>query len=358
MAKVVKSIRLKLHLISRNVGNYLGVFAVIFILMLQYSCKNDIEVFTEYKEQAVVYGLLDLGMQTQYLKIGKTFLNPNISAHEIAQIKDSLYFEDATIKLIEEQTGKEIIFFPTDSILKDSGFFQNSSNVIYSSNEIINPKYSYRLWIKDNKTGYTATGKTIIVNNPVINYPVSFSNPFWSVSPKLNINLRFVNGLNAKTQDAYFEFWVAEFPESDTSQSVIKKISWRFASNIINEGGPPYSPSNRVAVVPGIGFFDFFLGNMDNGVFNTNPNYQRKIVKTDFVLISASQDLADFVEASTPSIGIVQKQTDYSNVSNALGLFSSRNTIRISDITLDPASIEFFNSPQYPQYAILRLIQK
>ncbi|MBX2986026.1 MAG: hypothetical protein LC109_05590 [Bacteroidia bacterium] len=357
MAKVVKSITLSLNLISKIVGKCFGVIIILFVTFSQQSCNNEIDVFTEYKEQAVVYGLLDLSQQTQYLKIGRTFLNPNASAHQVAQIKDSLYFEDATVKLVEEQTGREIIFHPTDSIPKDSGFFQNSSNIIYASHDSIFPKYSYRLWIKDNKTGYSATGRTVIVERPVINYPVSNANPFWSVSPKLNINLRFVNGLHAKSQDAFFEFWVAEFPESDTTQTTIKKITWRFASNIVNESGAPYLPANCITVVPGVGFFDFFLGNMDNGVFNTDPAIQRRIVRTDFILISASQDLSDYVAASTPSIGIVQKQTDYSNIENGLGLFTSRNTSRVSKITIDPASIEFFNSPTYPKYRVLRMIQ-
>lgn len=348
---------LSLNIISRYIERWLIVCLVLIPLVIQQSCKNDIEVFTEYKEQAIVYGLLDLSQETQYLKIQRTFLNPNSTAHEIAQLKDSLYFEDASVKLIEEQTGKEIEFQRIDSIPKDSGFFQNSTNYLYASNVLLDAKYTYRLLIKNNKTGYTATGRTQIVRAPIVNFPVSINNPFFSVSPKLNVNLRFVNGLNAKSQDAYFEFTVAEFPESDTTQTTFKKIQWHFVTNLVNEGGAPYMPGNRATSVPGIGFYDFFLGNMDNGVFNKDKYVQRRIVRTDFVLISASQDLADFVAASTPSIGIVQKQIDFSNVQNGLGIFSSRYTYRVNKVAIDPAIIGYFNSLDYKKYNVLRFIE-
>jgi len=325
--------------------------AVLFGLQ---SCANDIEIFTDYQENAVIYGLLDLQSNTQFIKVGKAFLNPNVSAKVVAQVPDSLYFSEIIVKLIEEQTGREIILNKTDSIPKDTGYFQNQSNVLYATNEKLNLSNTYRLYVNNPSTGYTATARTIMVGTPNVNFPVSNNNRFWSTTPELSIQLRFVNGLNAKSQDATFEFWVEEFPDFDTTQKVVKKLTWRFVRNLRND---QTAPGNRASVTPGVGLYEFFLGNVLNGALNPDPAYQRRIIRTDFVLYSASQDLIDYVDASVPTIGIVQKQVEFSNIDNGIGLFTSRNSFRISNIEIDLATILYFSDNRYPQYHRVRMVQ-
>lgn len=339
---------------KKRVRSSLCVFFVIWALIGLQSCANDIEIFTDYQENAVIYGLLDLQSNTQYIKVGKAFLNPNTSAKDVAQISDSLYYEDIIVKLIEEQTGREILLNKIDSIPKDTGYFQNQSNILYATNENLVPANSYRLFVQNPASGYTASARTNIVGTPNVNFPVSNGNKFWSTTPELSIQLRFVNGANAKSQDAFFEFWVEEFPDFDTTQKVVKKLSWRFVTNLRND---QTTPKNRASVTPGVGLYEFFLGNVLNGVLNPDSAYQRRIIRTDFVLYSASQDLIDYVDASVPSIGIVQKQVEFSNIENGIGLFTSRNTFRISNITLDPATILFFSDNRYPKYNRVRLVE-
>lgn len=349
--KVSKSNPLKMNKNLKGRKYYLVLASIISILGLG-SCANDIDIFTDYKEQAVVYGLLDLGQPVQYLKVGRTFLNPNATAAQVAQISDSLYFKNVIVKLIDESNNKEIIFNKVDSIPKDSGFFQNKENILFASAEQLNPTSSYRLFIQNTETGYTATGKTLIVGMPMVTFPVSLNNRFWSVAPDMSIQLRFSNGNNAKQQDAYFEFWVEDFDPSNPSSKELKFLRWRFVRNLKNE---TTTPGARVNVSQGSGFYEFFLSNIENGVFNPDSNYIRRIVKTDFVLYSASQDLVDYVDAATPGIGIVQKQTEFSNIDNGMGLFSSRSTLRIPNIIIDSASIDFFNSNRFPQYNVVRM---
>jgi hypothetical protein len=331
---------------------YLAIASLITLIGFG-SCANDIDIFTEYKEQAVIYGLIDLSEPVQYIKVGRTFLNPNATAAQIAQISDSLYFKDVVVKLIEENNGREIILSRVDSIPKDSGYFQNKENILYATAESINPSASYRLFVQNPITGYAASAKTLIVGVPFVSFPVSLNNRYWSVAPELSIQLRFNSGINAKQQDAYFEFWVEEFDVLTPSIKELKHLRWRFVRNLKNE---TTSPGSKVNVSPGAGFYDFFLANLENGIFKSDSNYVRRIVKTDFVLYSASQDLVDYVEASTPGIGIVQKQTEYSNIENGIGLFSSRSTLRIPNVIIDSVSIAFFNSNRYPQYNKVRMV--
>ena len=52
------------------------------------------------------------------------------------------------------------------------------------------------------------------------------------------------------------------------------------------------------------------------------------------MLVSGNQELDNYIQASTPSIGIVQKQSEYTNVSNGVGIFASRNTYYIDQVDL------------------------
>ena len=317
------------------------------------SCRNDIDIFTDKEEQFVIYGLLDISQPVQYIKIGRTFLNPNISAKEIAQIRDSLYFEELIVKLINNQTGEEIFLNKIDSIPKDSGFFQNQVNILYATSEILDNQSVYTLSVTNPKTDLTAIGQTKIVNSPHVSFPISVGHRVMTFDPVYPpIELRCVIGSNAFNHDAHFEFWLEEFSIVDSTQKKVIHLDWKFTSNIKTQKGNP----NISSVTPGLGFYEFFLENYYNGVFNNDTSMRRRIARTDFVLYSASQDLSDFVEASSVGISIIQKQTVYSNIQNGIGLFSSRHTTRISNVKLDELSLHYFNNRYYPKYKVLKIV--
>ena len=62
------------------------------------SCNEKINYIGEFKETAVVYGLLDHADSIHYVKINRAFIGPG-NAIDIAQIPDSNYFSqvDATV---------------------------------------------------------------------------------------------------------------------------------------------------------------------------------------------------------------------------------------------------------------------
>jgi hypothetical protein len=49
--------------------------------------------------------------------------------------------------------------------------------------------------------------------------------------------------------------------------------------------------------------------------------------------------LVDYISVNEPSIGIVQKQADYTNVNNGFGLFASRVQQQILNVPLDKNSL-------------------
>ena len=78
--------------------------ATLFFVLISclWSCSEKIDLIGDFKETAVVYGLLDHSDSLHFIKITRAFIGPG-NALEIAQIADSSYFDvvEATIEEIE-----------------------------------------------------------------------------------------------------------------------------------------------------------------------------------------------------------------------------------------------------------------
>jgi hypothetical protein len=64
--------------------------------------------------------------------------------------------------------------------------------------------------------------------------------------------------------------------------------------------------------------------------------------------------LLDYISVNEPSIGIVQKQAEYSNIDGGLGLFASRCTQTIDRVPIHAASISYM--AKHPTTLPLNLI--
>ena len=74
-----------------------------------------------------------------------------------------------------------------------------------------------------------------------------------------------------------------------------------------------------------------------------DPNVIRVPDSVEYIFTVASEELSNYIEVTNPSNTIVQEKPIYTNISNGIGIFSSRtdNTIfsprklRLSDRTYD-----------------------
>jgi hypothetical protein len=324
-----KNLKIELKKVSFSLRKWI---IVMFIPIFFNGCKNELDVFTNDSEYMVVYGFLDLGRNTQVIRISKVFLNTGQTVEDVANNADSIYYDNLNVVITEFPSQRRIVFNKTDTIPKAQGFFTNDKHVLYVSDEplSLDRNVTYQLSIENPETGYQVKGKTTIVHRPVITNPVSqFSNELTFV-PIGNLQLRFTTYDNAAAFEAYFDFEIIEYPLSDTTQKTSKIITWRFYNETIR------SPSNQQIIkqLPGEGFFQFLASRLqpEEGIL-------RRFGKVKMRHYSGSVDLKDFLEASKPSIGIVQKQTEYTNMENANGVFSSIYSFERDSLYLDELSV-------------------
>ncbi|MFY7944302.1 MAG: hypothetical protein ACOVNZ_06950, partial [Crocinitomicaceae bacterium] len=78
---------------------YISIYFALSLAILT-SCSEEINLSGDFKETAVVYGLLDHSDSLHFIKITRAFIGPG-NALEIAQIPDSSYFENVELTVSE-----------------------------------------------------------------------------------------------------------------------------------------------------------------------------------------------------------------------------------------------------------------
>jgi hypothetical protein len=300
------------------------------------SCSNDLDVLADYEENAAVYALLDPSQSIQFVKINKVFTNPSAKASDVAKIADSLYFDTIAPMLIGLSNGavvQRIPLFKANVLLKNTGTFANSPNYLYATNIQLSNQYQYRLELILPKTGkmVTATTNMVTLRPTSVFNPVTITQRTLSITPLTNIALQFNTENNGKIYDAYFNFMYQEVNVADTNIKTNKVIRWKILRSF--RAMSDKTSEFVTQRIPGLAFYNLLLSEIP-----VNNLVKRRFLPCTFEFIGANILLDNYIAASTPSIGIVQKQTDYTNISGGVGLFGSRNTLLIDNINLVTAT--------------------
>ena len=295
------------------------------------SCENDLDVNAEYKEVIVVYGLLDFGQSKQFVKINKAYLSEANGAISDANIADSLYLDSVEVKLVDE-FGVEYLLTRENSIIKDSGIFTNEVNFLYTTTEQLDPLRTYTLRVKNPITQNEVSATTSMVGLPKVSFPFNRNTFPWIVDSSKTVLFRFTSGVNAVVYDVRLRFWYDEMHVSDTNVKVRNYRDWytiRDKNLRSDKGGV-----NIERGLKGQLLFDL-LG----ATIEADDSLLRRAISVDLEIFGGGVELSNYISVSTPSIGIVQKQSDYFNINNGVGLFSSRNVFRISDVPIHQVTV-------------------
>ena len=119
------------------------------------SCKHDVDMYADYKEVPIVYGVLDANADTNFIKITRAFYAPG-DASQIAMNPDSSNYPgrlDARLtEYLNDQPTREIILDTITIHNKQEGAFYAPDQKLYYTAETLNQnatnkRYKYRLTI-------------------------------------------------------------------------------------------------------------------------------------------------------------------------------------------------------------------
>jgi hypothetical protein len=310
-----------------------------------YACETDFDTTAPYKDITIIYGLLDSKDSMQYIKINKAYLAEN-NVISYAAMEDSNSYPFPLDVWVEEWLNGDSIrsyYFDTTTIYnKEPGQFYNPEQVIYrwqkpeqpfkiqyiieGLNDTIGIEYfwlndqsTYKLNIRNPKTGKSISAETFIVEDFDITRPGFASFIRFVEEPVNPKQFSWENATNSGMYDFELRFNYRElnFGSSDTLDKYIVLVK----QSIHTEPS-----TNELSVY----YWDYnFYAACRNLIPYTDPAKENQVKErytgTVEVIVSAAEtQFSLYMQVYEPSTSIVQEKPNYTNIENGLGIFSSR----------------------------------
>jgi len=304
------------------------------------SCTTDVELYADYKDIPVIYGLLNPTKDTNYVRINRAFSGSNenpINANEVSLIADSCnYPGKLKAYIVEYKQGYGNTYQPTGDTLmldtmtihgKQDGIFYAPDQKVYFTDDKVkftnnsnHSKYKYKLFVfKGNDTISAETGIVGGEDFKIATYSLHFEA---KPSDKLG-KIKFTAADNAVFYDMEFVF---NYHESINGGPMVdKQVSYSCGSRNVEELGSEnslfyYTYGNNVL----FNLLENAIG-ADTVMDANHPNVVRYFDEKPIqIKLSAGADeLYNYIQVNLQT-GFSQTIPDYTNVSGGYGVFSSR----------------------------------
>ena len=330
-----------------------------------WGCSTDVELNAPYKPFTIVFGVLDPGLDTQYVRINKTWLGEGNNL-DYAVIRDSSEYDYdefvATIgkynngNLQEEWILDSITRYDKDT---DGIFFGPAYSAYYFVPENgldQSEDVEYRLNIDfDSKDPVSA------VSN-VVDFPTNNSN---ILQPPPGVSSYTLNLANVTELGTHYNNFVFKWNSSPNSGRYEVSLNFHYTENlwaddlhtdlisstdkVINWSiGSVTSPTDGVAQLTKEVNWEAFYQMLSNrleadskitrkaGIWNAE---EQTLGVFDLILTIGNDELSTFLEVNEPVTGIIQERPEYTNIVNGLGLFASRGQQIVRDLGISNNSI-------------------
>jgi hypothetical protein len=284
------------------------------------ACDNTLDLNAEFQDIPVVYGLLSVSEENQFIRVERAFLDPNLPAPQIAVDPAALYYPSLSVSLLNVNTSEKFELRKINGneagLQRDEGAFAVDPNTLYtiSTEEMkLSAGETYQLQIDRGENTDLVTATTTVVDTLLITQPAG------------RINFGFDTN-----------FRVRWFPKSTGSEPSVFDVSMLIYLEEINVNNPDAAPVEKVltwslgkslvdeteVLKRGDEFFVFLNNNLE-----VVENLRRDFKGIDVVVDAGGDEILDYVRVGQANLGITASQEIpfYTNLSEGRGIFSSRN---------------------------------
>jgi len=327
--------------IMKRTKRYL-LLAVVALLFS--SCKVEFSPNGPWNEIPVVYCVLDQEDDTTFVRVQRCYLAED-NQYAYASVADSIYYpQDAlTVQIEEWSTWKDsegarhrygdnpvrvFNFDYTEQYVKDDGDFCSDRLPLYccATGGQLDTNKLYRLVITKNATGDTlATAETMLIYGPqqlvTPNNILGFN--FSGTNNNKKCEISWISMNLARQYQPIVRFYYRDF--------IVNTLPSGLADTTII---PHYidipCPVKKSSTSPGVTLSvqleqTTFLTTIRENI--NDPTINKNIRDTvDIFVNCATEDLAAYIFASSPSNGINQERYTYTNINGGLGIFAARRT--------------------------------
>jgi hypothetical protein len=344
-----------------------ALVAACMVLTGWWGCSTEVDLTAPYDSLPVVYGLLEVDADTQWVKINRTWLGDG-NQLVAAQIPDSSEYPEGSVmaKIVElipsesgEIVGNELAtgveWVLQDTVLEnkstDGIFFGPSQRVYYASmsERALREDRWYRLEallpdgseLKATTTMVQSSAGSIERPPPNLSsYQMGFASvnpdgsatypsfPFrWTSAPGAS---RYAASLKVNFQERYYADDELTLLDSVRDRTISLSLGTRQLNNPNNtqtleesfSGERFYSElATRLEVNPRI--------RRVLGYYDGDTQIERAL---DFELQVANQDLAIYLDVNESTNSIVQERPLWTNVQGGIGLWASRTTLGVYNL--------------------------
>ena len=287
-------------------------------------CSNEIDLYADYKEITIVYGILDISDDTSWIKVTRAFSGPG-NALLIAQNPDSSNFPfKLDLKITGSKQGNDLSPIQFDTITKhnkkagDSIFYYPDQLVYYSVADL-DVDADYTLSISNLQNPITSA-------TPLID-DFSILTPRNRISFYDNDNVKFEwkTPVNGKRYEVSYVFNYKELMpgSSDTLNKTIL-----YLVNDATSEGVDGTETIELTGYDGNKFYTQLESNLPDE--NEIPGIKRWAGMVDVYVAAGSQELHNYLAINSSEGSLLEEVPIYSNIENGTGIFAARHTAKKS----------------------------
>lgn len=300
-------------------------------------CSTDFDLTSDWKDITVVYGLINQTDTAQYFKINKAYLSESTNALELAQVHDSIFYQNLDVRLLEfNDAGTQTADVQLTRINgndepgigdKPTGVFLNEPNWLYKTTHTINPDRSYKL-VVTKSDGNVATAETNVVSDLQMIRPFIGQQVNMVPGDGQKYNASWKNAENASFYGLTIRMFYTEYPNTNPADSIQKSFDWVVFTDYV----PAISDAGFTVEYPVAS--NLFYQEIAKQI-NVDPGLTRRARHLEFIYAAGGPELYTYYLVSQAQQGITSGQIspEYTNVTGGKGVFSSR-IFRSSNVQL------------------------
>lgn len=300
------------------------------MIWLTSGCSTDLDLNADFVETPVLFGLLDVTQDTQFIRINRAFLKDGESALLLARDPAEIYYGTGLqVRMEEYNNGNLVSSTPMllvngDSLgrPKQNGTFAEIPNLLYRFVGALNPDRTYRVVAEDPALDILISAETPVLNTfgvirPTPTPTLTTSLSFASLA---DYQVRWNNAVGARVYELHMRFYMQEADANDLD--VILKdtvLDWTvFNSKLVENPG---TTAAQDFDIPRSSFYAFLRQAVE-----PTSGIVRFIDSVDFRFLAGDEELYNYQLFGSTQLGITADQitATYTNVEGGLGLFASR----------------------------------
>ena len=303
------------------------------LVLVLASCSTDVDIYAEYRQVPVIYGLLDANADTNFIKISRSFYVQG-DAYQAALNPDSCnYPGKLDVRLVEYYNGdsiREIIFDTITVHNKEQGVFYAPNQKLYYTTEPlcmngVKNRYSYLLRVV--LPDCTVVTKADMVGNAgfeIQSLAVNFSKEYFDAVSR---RFLFYPAVNAAFYDVSMTFTFKEQRTPD-GDSVPRTMYWPIGTYT------EFDLQNNMEGDAYIFYYrpEVFYMKLSEFIGGDTSIIGLKRFISDYpveVIISAGgEKLRQYIYNNNTDNGFNAGDNEFSLIDGGYGVFSSRMTLR------------------------------